>query len=844
MKKFLSFILILTMVLSVSSFAMAAGGAGTEADPFLIGSADELAAFRNAVNGGDSYEGKYVKLTTSITLTDDNWTPIGTGTRSGSGYASGTHAFKGTFDGGNNTISGLKITSAEAKAAIGLFGIVDGGTVKDLTLSDVSINATGNENAGAAIGLMVNGATADNITVSGSVSAADGVGGIVGRMTISGTISNCVNNAAVTSAEGGGGIVGKAYYTGEGKVMTISDCTNNGTVTGDYAAGGIAGLSAADVSGCKNTAAITAGTEAGGIVGEQVNRGVVSGNTNSGAISNKSTGGTAYGGIIGWIRYQTDTSSYPAAANEVIEVSNNTNSGNISASGATLGSGGIVGTVYNQAYVTGNTNTADSITGGTFASGIVGGAQKADNNTVIEGATIRASNNVSTTAVSSITANCVASDMYNNAPDTFVAEDNSAAWAAEVDGVKYTTLQAAVAAAGNGDTVTLLADCAENVTVVQKEGVKFTIDGAGKTMTGSITVDGKSQRYETAGVTIKNFEFDAKSITTDACINLGEEGNTNTRYTNNVTVEGCTFTDSANARTKVAIKSYTGGDWNLKVIGCESDNTMHSLLQVANVEKGLVVDGCTVTSKNGINLNSSENVEIKNSTIDVSGYAVRAGVDDSATGEQSGTSGKITLTDNILKTSDTTGEDAVIILRDSAARDVDLTMTKNVVSGALHIMGAEEGTVISADANYWDGEEAPIVPDGGEPVEVESYYEDEALTKLVGPASEEEEQPTVPAKPRDSIKVTYNGGNSFSTSKSAVPTSVEIDGVPVPFTGNGKLFTVGCIDPDAEWVTVRWNSTSVTVNFKPDVTVSCPVMSIPKTGDMPLWMAVAEFFGF
>ncbi len=112
-------------------------------------------------------------------------------------------------------------------------------------------------------------------------------------------------------------------------------------------------------------------------------------------------------------------------------------------------------------------------------------------------------------------------------------------------------------------------------------------------------------------------------------------------------------------------------------------------------------------------------------------------------------------------------------------------------------------------------------------------------------ATNEITPPAATPKPvRDSIKVTYNGGNSFSTSKSAVPTSVEIDGVEVPFTGNGKNFTVGCIDPNAEWVTVRWNSTSVTVNFKPDASVVCAEVAIPKTGDMPVWAAVAAFFGF
>ena len=94
------------------------------------------------------------------------------------------------------------------------------------------------------------------------------------------------------------------------------------------------------------------------------------------------------------------------------------------------------------------------------------------------------------------------------------------------------------------------------------------------------------------------------------------------------------------------------------------------------------------------------------------------------------------------------------------------------------------------------------------------------------------------------IKLTYNGGNSFSTSKSDVPTSVEIDGVPVSFNGNGSSFTVGCIDPNAKWVTVKWNSTSVTTNFTPDGNVVCTEVIIPKTGDVSFWTAITQFFGF
>ncbi len=68
------------------------------------------------------------------------------------------------------------------------------------------------------------------------------------------------------------------------------------------------------------------------------------------------------GCIIGWIRYQNGTAY---ANNMTIVVSGNENSGSITATGS-LGSGGIVGLAYNHATVTGNTNTAASISGGTL----------------------------------------------------------------------------------------------------------------------------------------------------------------------------------------------------------------------------------------------------------------------------------------------------------------------------------------------------------------------------------------------------------------------------------------------------------------------------------------------
>lgn len=464
-------------------------GSGTEAAPFQISTAEQLMVLRARVNGGNSCQGEYYKLTDNITLTGE-WAPIGDGERSGAGYTG--NAFKGTFDGAGHTITGLAITSDASykdDKAIGLFGVVAGGTVKNVILKDVNINCPSNELAGGVAGLLCEDGTISGCQVSGSVSIKDGAGGILGRMVVSGTVENCVNNATVTCTAGGAaGVVGKAYYTQPEKTMTITGCTNNGTITNnDYHAGGISALCAANVSGCVNKGEIVAGNTAGGIVAEQVNWGTVSGNTNSAAI----TGGNNAGGIVGWVRYQTDTTSY--AKSGTISVLNNTNSGEIKKSGtdAGLGWGGIVGTVYNAGLVSGNENTAPFISGGTFAAGVVGNLQENQGNLFFDQLNIRVENNMSTTPDNQIvaTGNCKNTYAYNNKADTFVVVNNSPAWAAEVDGAKYATLALALEKAPANATVKLL----DNITLTDAlkldEAKALTLDLNGKTIhyTGSGT---------------------------------------------------------------------------------------------------------------------------------------------------------------------------------------------------------------------------------------------------------------------------------------------------------------------------------------------------------------------
>ena len=336
-------------------------------------SAAQLAGFVELVNSDNTYEGYTVTLHSSLDLNGKEWTPIATGTRSGSNPSG--NSFKGTFDGNGNTIYNLSITTdpKNPDQAIGLFGIVDGGTVKNLKFENVDIDVPSSEMAAAAVGMLTGGGTVSGIeVVSGSIKAIRGNGAVVGRMTKSGTISTCTNHAAITGTGANiGGIVGAAYYTENGSTMTIEDCHNYGTVSGTAGAvGGIVGLSAANVINCTNEAAITGnGPDVAGIVAEQQNAGSITGCVNKGDITNKAS---AYGtgGIVGWIRYNGTTSAYPVK--NVIEVSGNTNYGSVTGGND---AGGIVGTVYNFGNITANYNYAPTLRATTFAAGIVGNAQ-------------------------------------------------------------------------------------------------------------------------------------------------------------------------------------------------------------------------------------------------------------------------------------------------------------------------------------------------------------------------------------------------------------------------------------------------------------------------------------
>lgn len=495
-----------------------ASGSGTEADPYLVIDATQLGAFRDSVNAGTTYEGQFIALATDVDVSGALWTPIGAATRSGSGVTSGSTPFKGTFSGAGHAITGLTITQTGTQTrdpddAIGFFGAVLGGTVKDLIIKDANMRCTSSELAGIAVGLLGDSGTVANVQTSGSLLAKCGCGGVVGRLCARGGITGCTNAATITATGGTGncgGIVGAAYYAPEDADMQITGCTNTGAITGVNDTGGIAGLCCAEVSGCANAGAIVgSGYAVGGICGELKNFGGIVHCTNTANVENASTASPyGTGGIVGWVRYDGAPPAYAKSAPAV--VADNVNAGSVSASTG-IGVGGIAGVLYSAGTVTGNENRAAALSGAKFVAGIVGNLQDQGAASlpaaVPEGAEVV--NNVSTTSPSSISGSLADAYAYNNDPSIFTVEGNGIAWVAKrasTGDERYASLAYAFANAAPDDTVTLIADAADagrleaaagtDVTLsLDGHNIQFAPDG-GITATGStVTVEGAGDLY-------------------------------------------------------------------------------------------------------------------------------------------------------------------------------------------------------------------------------------------------------------------------------------------------------------------------------------------------------------
>ena len=211
---------------------------------YTVTSADGLMNIAKLVNGGKSDIN--ITLDTDIDLTGKDWTPIGTD------Y---DNSYKGTFDGGGHTITGLIVTTNDQ--FVGLFGYLNrAGTVKNVVMEGVQI--TSNQIYGGSIGGVVgySWGTIENCSVSGSVSGTKCVGGVVGAQK-AGSITGCSSSATVKGTVDVGGVAGEKWGS-----MTACYATGNVTLEIDspknLSGGGLVGFNGgSSVLACYATGNVT-----------------------------------------------------------------------------------------------------------------------------------------------------------------------------------------------------------------------------------------------------------------------------------------------------------------------------------------------------------------------------------------------------------------------------------------------------------------------------------------------------------------------------------------------------------------------------------------------------------
>ena len=198
------------------------------------------------------------------------------------------------------------------------------------------------------------------------------------------------------------------------------------------------------------------------------------------------------------------------------------------------------------------------------------------------------------------------------------------------EAINVSTAAQLEAALANEDAtkITFQADIAGQFNVPEVAGRTLTIDGNGYELNGSFTLIGNSS-YTSATTLFQNINFvaaDAADVAVDAFVWGGTlNGDTSTRYPDNVTIKNCTFTATGSAvETVVGAKFWSLKD-NLVVEGCTA-NGLHSLMQLTSCGDATVaVEDVTVENcKNGISLQYAGKTTISNSNITAREYGVRA----------------------------------------------------------------------------------------------------------------------------------------------------------------------------------------------------------------------------
>ena len=225
-KKFLTFLLALCLVMALvpmTAFAEETpsfgGGTGTQEDPWLITSQEDLIALAEFLNSGNAEtfdtenagvgncHGYYFKQTADIDLTGVTWGPIG---------YSGSYYFAGNYDGGGHSITNAVSTGKvdpDGFATAGIFGWVAFGSVENLHVKNANFVATGQNNysyvggiAGVCYGSSIKNCSVVNSSLESKRNNNNNCAGSIVGYSTGGTFEKCAaeNNQVKTMAYGGG----------------------------------------------------------------------------------------------------------------------------------------------------------------------------------------------------------------------------------------------------------------------------------------------------------------------------------------------------------------------------------------------------------------------------------------------------------------------------------------------------------------------------------------------------------------------------------------------------------------------------------------------------------------
>ena len=243
-------------------------GDGSTGNPYIITKAEELAWFRDQVNGGNikicakiANDVEVIDMSkvchaadASKKIEELSWVPIGNDAKK----------YQGTFDGNGKTITNLYINAIKENMGIGFFGYTLQSKIKNLTFENANVTNT-NSHTGVLVGYAGYGSTLQNIKISNTCQMKGGTftGGIAG--ILDGNAYNCVNYATVQGIQYVGGLCGDYSRTGNSMIAcanygnvtasslgvgglvgffdsgTIQDCANYGDVKGTYRVAGMAG---------------------------------------------------------------------------------------------------------------------------------------------------------------------------------------------------------------------------------------------------------------------------------------------------------------------------------------------------------------------------------------------------------------------------------------------------------------------------------------------------------------------------------------------------------------------------------------------------------------------------